>query len=355
MNMDIDFVICWVDGNDPEWQEKRQKFLNKPNDAAAVRFRDWGILRYWFRAVEQFAPWVRKVHFVTCGHVPEFLNLNAPKLHHVRHEDFMPEGSLPTFSSHALEMNLHRIPGLAEHFVYFNDDMFLLRPMPETAFFQDGMPCTYGGEYPLQLAGDLGIWQHAVVNNLALVNAHFSKKEQVRQFKKKYAHASYRWQDNIRTKALEGLFPDSFVGFKNIHGPAAYLKSTFEALWEAEPEIRKASDGVYYVSGSMNLEKFFEKIGQEYSDDEDSITVSGWLVDQAGHLPRSGETIEVPEHHLKVDIMEVNERRVEQVRVIVTGPEPENETGETEDSKDRKDEQKDRDRRKADRSEKTES
>lgn len=237
--MDIDFVVLWVDGSDPAWQAEKAKYSGKRTDDSdsVNRYRDWGLMPYWFRAVDQFAPWVRKVHFVTCGHVPEFLNLNAPKLHHVRHEDFMPEGSLPTFSSHALEMNLHRIPGLAEHFVYFNDDMFLLRPMPETAFFQDGMPCTYGGEYPLQLAGDLGIWQHAVVNNLALVNAHFSKKEQVRKFKKKYVHASYRWQDNIRTKALEGLFPDSFVGFKNIHGPAAYLKSTFEALWEAEPEI----------------------------------------------------------------------------------------------------------------------
>ena len=152
---------------------------------------------------------------------------------------------------------------------------------------------------------------------------------------------------------------DEYGGTLGIVTMEDILEELVGEIWdeheEAEPEIRKASDGVYYVSGSMNLEKFFEKIGQEYSDDEDSITVSGWLVDQAGHLPRSGETIEVPEHHLKVDIMEVNERRVEQVRVIVTGPEPENETGETEDSKDRKDEQKDRDRRKADRSEKTES
>ena len=72
---------------------------------------------YWFRAVEKFAPWVRKIHFVTCGHVPAFLNLAHPKLHHVKHEGFLPPEVLPTFSSHAIEMNLHRIPGLAEHFV----------------------------------------------------------------------------------------------------------------------------------------------------------------------------------------------------------------------------------------------
>ena len=76
--MDIDFVICWVDGNDPEWQEKRQKFLNKPNDAAAVRFRDWGILRYWFRAVETYAPWVHKIFFVMSYY--GFAHLLAPVL-----------------------------------------------------------------------------------------------------------------------------------------------------------------------------------------------------------------------------------------------------------------------------------
>lgn len=237
--MDIDFVVLWVDGNDPAWRAEKAKYSGETVDDSNSdnRFRDWGLMPYWFRAVEHFAPWVRKVHFVTCGHVPEFLNLNAPKLHHVRHEDFMPEGSLPTFSSHALEMNLHRISDLAEHFVYFNDDMFLLRPMPETAFFRDGLPCTYGGEYPIELVGNIGIWQHAAVNNLGVVNAHFDKRESVRKFGKKYANSAYRWQDNVRTQALEKLFPNYFTGFKNLHGPAAYLKSTFEALWTAEPEI----------------------------------------------------------------------------------------------------------------------
>lgn len=237
--MDIDFVVLWVDGSDPVWQAEKAKHSGKAVDDSnsANRYRDWGLMPYWFRAVEQFVPWVRKVHFVTCGHVPAFLNLNASKLHHVHHEDFMPEGSLPTFSSHALEMNLHRIPDMAEHFVYFNDDMFLLRPMPETAFFQDGLPCTYGGEYPIELVGDIGIWQHAAVNNLGLVNAHFDKRESVRKYGKKYANSVYRWQDNVRTQTLEKMFPNYFTGFKNLHAPAAYLRSTFEALWQAEPEI----------------------------------------------------------------------------------------------------------------------
>lgn len=237
--MDIDFVVLWVDGNDPVWQAEKAKYQGRTLDDSnsANRFRDWGLMPYWFRAVEKFTPWVRKIHFVTCGHVPAFLDLDHPKLHHVKHTDFLPSEVLPTFSSHAIEMNMHQIPGLAEHFVYFNDDMFLLRPMPETDFFRDGLPCTYGGEYPIELVGEIGIWQHAAVNDLGVINAHFDKRTQVKQFGGKYANRAYRWQDNIHTKAVEKLFPDYFTGFRNLHAPAAYRKSTFEAVWNAEPEL----------------------------------------------------------------------------------------------------------------------
>lgn len=239
--MDIDIVVLWVDGNDPEWQAEKAKYQDvKLDDGNSVnRFRDWGLMQYWFRAVEKFMPWARTVHFVTCGHIPEWLDLDCPKLNHVRHEDYMPDGSLPTFSSHALEMNLHRIPDLAEHFVYFNDDMFVLRSLPETAFFRDGLPCTFGGEVPLQIVGEQGIWQHAVINNLGIINKHFNKNEQISKFGKKYASKEYRWQDNVRTKTIEKLFPECFVGFKNIHAPGAYCKSTFYEIWNAEPELLK--------------------------------------------------------------------------------------------------------------------
>ena len=236
-HMEIDFVVLWVDGSDPVWQAEKKKYQSSETDDSnsVNRYRDWGLLPYWFRAVERFAPWVRKVHFVTWGHLPEFLDTDAPKLHIVRHDEFIPEEYLPTFSSHAIEMNIHRIPGLAEHFVYFNDDMFLLKPFEEVDFFRNGLPCTYGGEVPIELTGEIGIWRHAAVNDLGLVNAHFPKRQAVAKYGKKYRDKCYRWKDNVRTLVLEKLFPDYFTGFKNIHAPAAYLKRTFQEIWEAEP------------------------------------------------------------------------------------------------------------------------
>lgn len=130
MNEGIDFVLIWVDDKDPKWIAEKNKYksndiqINVQSDSE-VRYRDWDNLKYWFRAVEKYAPWVRKVHFVTCGQKPTWLNENNPKLRLVNHSDYIDEKYLPTFSSHVIELNLHKIPGLSERFVYFNDDTFI--------------------------------------------------------------------------------------------------------------------------------------------------------------------------------------------------------------------------------------
>ena len=66
--MNIDFVVTWVDGNDPAWQKERIQYrADKTTDIDAARYRDMETLKYWFRAVEKYAPWVNKIHFVTWG------------------------------------------------------------------------------------------------------------------------------------------------------------------------------------------------------------------------------------------------------------------------------------------------
>ena len=142
---EIDFVITWVDGSDDRWQKEKQETRKCLGIVADVddrkeRYRDWDNLQYWFRGVEKYAPWVRKIHFVTWGHLPKWLNTDHPKLRVVNHEDFIPQEYRPTFNSHTIEWNLHRIPDLAEQFVYFNDDTFLLRPVSEEDFFRKGKP-----------------------------------------------------------------------------------------------------------------------------------------------------------------------------------------------------------------------
>ena len=88
----IDFVIYWVNGNDPEWQKEYCKFKGREYEKEAYRFRDWDNLKYWFRAVERYAPWVNHVYLVTNGQCPEWLNLNNPKVRLVKHSDYIPSG-----------------------------------------------------------------------------------------------------------------------------------------------------------------------------------------------------------------------------------------------------------------------
>ena len=94
----IDFVLPWVDGSDPEWLARMREATaaeggTASSDAAAngeCRFSDNGLLRYWFRAVERFAPWVGKVFFVTCGQKPDWLDERHPKLRLLDHRDYIP-------------------------------------------------------------------------------------------------------------------------------------------------------------------------------------------------------------------------------------------------------------------------
>lgn len=227
--MDIDFVVLWVDGNDPAWQAEKAKYQGGTTDDSNTpnRFRDWGLMPYWFRAVEKFTPWVRKIHFVTCGHVPEFLNLAHPKLHHVKHADFLPAQVLPTFSSHAIELNLHRIPGLAEHFVYFNDDFYIINKIGTERFFKGGLPCDIAA---FLYNPSWSQWYRRIKNNLRIINRHFDKKEVMARYHDKWFDKSYgskaRWNYILKPYG-------KFITLRTPHNAQPYLKTTFEEVWAA--------------------------------------------------------------------------------------------------------------------------
>ena len=238
-NFDIDIVIPWVDGSDPEWQQAYKKYaaieMGRDNNTE-IRYRDWDNMQYLFRGIEKFAPWVRKVHLITTGQKPKWLNLNAPKLNFVRHEDFIPKEFLPTFSVRPIELNLHRIEGLAEHFVYFNDDYFLLRPVQPERFFHNGMPCDMAVLDTLPMGGPRG---HMLMNDVNVVNSHFKKNAVLKANPMKWLNPVYGSQ-LLRTVAL---LPFSvFPGFRNHHMPQAFLKSTIQEIWDVEePLLREVS------------------------------------------------------------------------------------------------------------------
>ena len=126
----IDFVVTWLGSADPQWQEQYAYYkTGAKGDKGKARYREMNIFNYWFRAVEKYAPWVNKLYLITNGKSPDWINKDNPKLVLVKHEDYMPKEILPTFNSCAIELHMHRIKGLSEHFVYFNDDMMLNGPI----------------------------------------------------------------------------------------------------------------------------------------------------------------------------------------------------------------------------------
>jgi hypothetical protein len=142
VTFDIDVVYTWVDGSDPAWRARRDHALGLSevvlNGQAAndSRFTNRDELRYSLRSLYMFAPWVRQIWLVTDDQVPDWLATDHPKVKVVSHRElFAGRGVLPTFNSHAIESQLHHIEGLSEHFLYFNDDVFLGRPVTPTAFF----------------------------------------------------------------------------------------------------------------------------------------------------------------------------------------------------------------------------
>jgi UDP-N-acetylglucosamine-lysosomal-enzyme len=90
------------------------------------RYRDSEELRYSLRSLVRFAPWIRHIYLVTDNQIPYWLDLSHPRLTVVPHSDIFPNKShLPVFSSPAIEAHIHRIPGLSQRFIYFNDDVML--------------------------------------------------------------------------------------------------------------------------------------------------------------------------------------------------------------------------------------
>ncbi len=146
----IDAVITWVDGADPAHQQRLADFLvgqggKRPSTANSTRFNDAGEIEYCVASLFRFAPWFRRIHIVTDGQKPALLRKlegtpYAGRVSIVDHREIFAgfEQHLPTFNSRSIISVLWRIPGLAENFVYFNDDMLLLRPVRAEDFFREG-------------------------------------------------------------------------------------------------------------------------------------------------------------------------------------------------------------------------
>ncbi len=210
----IDVVFTWVDGNDPDWVQRKNASLaamgqQQINTIATnqSRFISRDELKYSLRSIVAFAPWVRRIFLVTDDQLPPWLDDSDPRLTVVSHRElFGDTGVLPTFNSHAIESRLHRIPGLAEHFIYFNDDMFVGRLVPPTAFFHaNGIAKFFQSTAQLE-AGPATVFDAPVTaagkNNREHIWKHFD-----RTITQKMQHVPYPLQKSV-LEEIEKWLPE---------------------------------------------------------------------------------------------------------------------------------------------------
>lgn len=253
----IDFVVTWVDNTDMSWQQMKSRYSGDDSLNSEHRFRDMNTFHYWFRSVEKFAPWVNKIFLVTEGHLPKWLDTSHPKLRIIKHSDYIPEEYLPTFNSNVIELNLHRIPELSEHFVIFNDDVFLTQSLEPEDYFKNGLPRLLG---IYRFIIPLEQFNHIELNNTMVANKYFFERKALKKSPFKFFNYQYGKSNltNLLSLAKKGI-----PAYKDIHVSIPHLKSTFEKLWSLESELltkvssnkfRTAEDVNHWLMGYWNIE-----------------------------------------------------------------------------------------------------
>lgn len=231
MNGPVDIVYLWVDGQDPAWRARHraayaQWAIQHPGQLAlhgnvAGRYRDNGELRYNLRALERFFPGHGHVYLVTDRQVPAWLRA-CEGLSVIDHRQLMPASALPVFDSAHIESYLHQLPGLAERFLYLNDDVFLGQPFDAGHWFGDGLR-VYMEEavvrLPAQLSPDVAAPVNCAVLSRDWLGAH---DPDYRHEPRLFAHAP-RPMLVSALQALEGQAPELF----------AQVRSTVFRSWRA--------------------------------------------------------------------------------------------------------------------------
>lgn len=227
--MNIDAVITWVDGDDPAHRQRLAEYLQRrggaaPPAARPTRFNDAGELEYCVASILRFAPWLRTLHIVTAGQTPALMQRlqatpYADRIRVVDHRELFAgfEQHLPTFNSRAIISALWRMNGLAEEFVYFNDDFMLLRDVQPADFFRDGRVVLRGA------------WR--------LQSAHRWSRRIAQWWKRRRDGAIDRAGNHDAQELSARLAGFERRYYRLFHNPYPMRRSTLSAFFDAHPEL----------------------------------------------------------------------------------------------------------------------
>ncbi|WP_019027516.1 Stealth CR1 domain-containing protein [Colwellia piezophila] len=244
----IDIVIPWVDGSDKAWYKKYQEYKPSSSNSEVAssrnRYNDWGTLMYLFRGIEKFLPWIRKVHFITEGHLPDWLNVDCERLNIVKHSDYFKDDNvLPTFNANPILLNLAWLDDLSENFILFNDDTFVLDFCEPTRFFNDNLPVDF---FSQSIRRDNFIYNtlrpknklnaQMLQNNIDNLNS-IIDKSRLDFFSEMFMSKNYSIKARGKNLFFNLISPRRFTWIDIYHQPQAHLKSTYRELWSILPKV----------------------------------------------------------------------------------------------------------------------
>lgn len=248
----IDVVYTWVDNSDLVWQEKYQFHKKQYQDNHIsvgrfaiddARFENHNELYYSIYSVRKNLDWVRNIYLVTDGQSPDWLH-EFKDIFVIHHNQIIDNQYLPTFNSHVIEAHLHKIPNLSENFLYFNDDVFVAKPLPMSHFFQ--------------------------ANGLASL---FISAKKISDIQKKGLNTSTLNASIMSKKLLESHY-DICVDNMPIHTYFPLKKSIYEQAWTLfHHEIEQFLPNKFRTNHDLNMATFLvpwlmycEKMATEKAD-----------------------------------------------------------------------------------------
>ena len=272
----IDFVFPYVTTNDSYWKHLYKISLSGKEsefEAGIQRFRDNGLLKYLFRSLDKYLPWINKVHMIVMcdSQVPNWIN--REKVHIILHSDFIPKKYLPIFSSSLIETFLPFLPLVEEKFIYGNDDLIPCRYLSNKFFFRGNIPC-----YNINIRDYFETAPGDTLRKNAY-NVIMGKKQNQRVATTQHSTISYKKSLLKKCfKKYKRIILNSISKFREEKNLNQYIYAFYQMMEDTILNIQ-ANIGLYIVK-PKNIDKIITKNFQKYDficlNDEIEMSEKNW-------------------------------------------------------------------------------
>jgi len=235
-----------------------------------IRLSNNNELKYSLRSIDLHAPWVNKIYILmNPPKKPPSWIKDYKKIVIVDHtETFPDERYLPNTNSNAIETTIVNIKGLSEHYIYFNDDIFLGKKIKYTEFFtSDGK--AFVDKYSMEtnqilkdpnynvLGLDYPVTGHRMHKHVPITQI----KSMVKEFNEKYSDYIH-WIRMTKTRNMRGFDICKKNGLntpcQQIHYPIAkYMHSKEMAIYKDNDDTNKVR---YVINSSETLSEDLKEV-----------------------------------------------------------------------------------------------